>query len=111
MALRHQQYRRANGPDSARAGPDQKVGLNAVLKPIDKAVQRQKRYSGDFDIDIGGLGAGGLDSSADALLFAKFHNASPGNYSHINDPKLDEFAEASRREAEPGKARALFRQA
>ena len=88
-----------------------RVGINATLKPLDKAAQRQKRYAGDFDLDIGGQGTGGLDEGEDAILFGKYHSGSSGNYPHIKDPQLDRLLEASRREPDAEKRRAISREA
>ncbi len=86
-------------------------GIEATLKPLDKASQRQKRYAGDFDIDIGGLGTGGLDEGADAILFGKYYSASSGNYPKVKDPQLDRLLEASRREPDAEKRRGIMRDA
>src|SRR5207244_5108381 len=53
-----------------------RAGINTTLKPMDKAAQRVRKYSGDFDLDIGGQGTGGLDEGADAILFGRYHSGS-----------------------------------
>lgn len=88
-----------------------RVGINAALKPLDKAAQRVLRYSGNFDLDIGGQGTGGLDEGADAILFGKFYGGSSGNYSKVSDPQLDRLLEGARREPDAEKRRGIMREA
>lgn len=84
------------------------LGINVVIKTMDRATPRKVRRSYDFDLD-GGFGLGGLHDDSDSLYFARFLSTSRGNYSVIKDPQLDRMLFASRAEANLEKRRELLR--
>jgi len=84
------------------------LGINLVIKTMDRASQRNVRRSYDFDLD-GGFGLGGLHDDPDSLYFARFLSTSRGNYSQVKDSQLDKMLFASRAEPDLEKRRDLLR--
>ncbi len=89
-----------------------KVGIAVDWKPMDQALQRQKRIAGDFGLDAT-TGTLPLEADNDSILYAEYHSSlhRSSNYSKVNDPELDRILEAGRREMDPDKRRELLRTA
>jgi len=89
-----------------------KVGVTVDWKPMDQALQRQKRIAGDFGLDAT-TGVLPLEADNDSILYAEYHSSlhRSTNYSKVNDPELDRILEAGRREMDPEKRRELLRDA
>ena len=81
-----------------------RVGVTVNLSPVERAIQRARKYSGEYDLDSG-VGLGGLDADVDSMLYGAYHSTSSGNWAKINDPDLDRLLQATRREADPAKRR------
>lgn len=87
-----------------------RIGINAVLKPMDLPDQRKKRRTGDFDFDASIGGTGQLNSDLDSLIYGKYHSTVTGNYVQAKDPELDKLLEASRKEIDPAKRQDVLKQ-
>ena len=59
------------------------------------------------DVSTGGWAAAGYD--ADNYFYAHLHSKSPANRWRLNDPKVDEWAEAQQIELDPQKRKDIFR--
>jgi len=86
-----------------------RVGVNAVLKPIDLAEQRSRRRAGNFDFDAAIGGTGQLNADIDSLII-KYHSTSSTNYVKAKDPEMDKLLEAQRREPDRAKREAMMKQ-
>lgn len=87
-----------------------KAGFDVVFNPMDKVTQRQKKYTGDYDLDSG-TGLGGLEADNDSMLYGPYHSSSSGNWSKVKDEELDKLLVAQRREPNAEKRRELLRNA
>jgi len=87
-----------------------RAGFNVTFDPMDKVTQRQKKYSGDYDLDSG-VGLGGLEADIDSMLYGPYHSTSSGNWSKAKDSELDKLLVAQRREPNPEKRREILREA
>jgi ABC-type transport system substrate-binding protein len=87
-----------------------RAGINLNIKLMDRAEQRAKRRTGDFDIDNNWGGVGVLNSDLDSLVFPRYFSTASQNYSKINDPELDVLLLATRRETEPARRAEANRQ-
>ena len=70
--------------------------------------QREKRYAGDFWLDLG-MGQGTFEADIDSVLFGTYRTGGSGNYTALSDPELDRLLFAQRQEADPQKRRELLR--
>jgi len=87
-----------------------RIGVKSELKLLPRAIQRQKKYAGDYDLDMD-FGTGALEADFDSLLYGGYHTTSPLNWSHLKDPELDKLLLAQRQEAGLAKRRELHRAA
>lgn len=83
------------------------VGINLELKSVDAAAESGRKRSGDFQLEVTPKR---IEGDLDQYLYEVFYSKSPGNYGRINDPKLDQFVEAQRKEVDAQKRRDLWRQ-
>jgi len=89
-----------------------KAGINIDLVFLDRASQRGKRRSGDFDIDGQMFPALGLmHDDPDSVVFGRLFSKSRQNYGKMNDPEVDRLVVASRAESDPEKRREIMRAA
>jgi len=84
------------------------ANINLQLKPTDRATIGKNRTTGNFQLDYD---LKTQDSDLDSYLFQTFYSKSPGNYTGIDDPDLDQLLLAQRREVDVSKRREIFRQA
>lgn len=87
-----------------------KIGVKSELKLLPRAIQRPKKYAGDYDLDMD-FSTGALEADFDSLLFGGYYSTSPLNWSHLKDPDLDKLLLAQRQEADLTKRRDLHRAA
>ncbi len=85
-----------------------KIGVKSELKLIPRAIQRQRKYAGDYDLDMD-FATGALEADFDSLLFGGYYSKSALNWSHLNDPELDKLLFAQRQETDAAKRRELHR--
>lgn len=79
-----------------------KVGIELVFKNLERNDISNRRRNGNYMMSSVGLGPG-LEPDVDYLAYGYWHPKSVTNYYQVNDPKLTELVEATRREADPAK--------
>jgi ABC-type transport system substrate-binding protein len=67
------------------------AGVRATLKPLDSATYFDQLQRSEFEAYFGN--PVGTDSTADGILFGKYHSKGSRNNTKINDPKLDQMIE------------------
>lgn len=86
-----------------------KVGIEMKIVNLDRNDLSARRRSGKYMMTSTGVGPA-LEPEPDVYVYGYFHPKSGTNYYHVNDPKLTEFTEAQRREADPAKRKEIWRQ-
>ncbi len=84
------------------------VGINVTLKSEDKGDWNAKRRTAEYTLGLQQNNS--VEGDMDSYLFAAWYSKSRSNYNGIKDPKVDQLAEAQRKEADPAKRRDLLRQ-
>lgn len=87
-----------------------KVGINMGIKTMERNDISNRRRNGNYSITSVGLGPG-LEPDVDYLVYGYWHPKSNANYYHVNDPRLTELVEATRREGDPAKRNEAVRRA
>jgi peptide/nickel transport system substrate-binding protein len=85
-----------------------KVGINLVLKSMDKDAWTNNRKSYSFVMT--GSAKADLVGDVDSWLY-DFHSGNKSNYSQTNDPNLDALIDAQRQEVNADKRKSIIRQA
>ena len=86
-----------------------KVGINLVLKTLDKHDYSARRKKGDYFLNLLGTQNAGEDYGS--LVYALFLPGNTNNYGGVDDPPLTALLEAQQREIDPAKRKDLIRQA
>ena len=87
-----------------------KVGINLNIKTVDRDDLSNRRRRGDFQVAPTGVGPA-LDPDVDYLVYGYFHPKSAVNYYRVDDPKLTDLVEATRRNPDPAKRNEALRSA
>lgn len=85
-----------------------KVGINLVLKPLERQDAINTRRQGNFQLS--GVGKA-LDPDAESYLYQVFYPRAGNNYGGVDDPRLTDLINAQRREGDPKKRLALIQEA
>lgn len=83
------------------------AGINLILQNIDSNEESNRKRTGDFQLE---MSPKVLTGDLDDVIYTVFYSKSPGNYSRINDPKLDQLLLAQRKEPDTAKRKDLWRQ-
>lgn len=85
-----------------------KAGIDLKILTLERVDVSRRQRSGNFMMLANGPSAG--EPEPDFYFYGYFHSKSPGNNYEVNDPRLDELADAQRRETDPAKRLELWRQ-
>lgn len=85
-----------------------RIGLDVQLKSQERTTMSRNRRDGNYQMSPSPFTT--LQPDIDGTLFAMFHPASVANYGRVNDPKLTEMIEGTRKEPDAAKRTELVRQ-
>ena len=84
------------------------MGIDLRILSLEGVDVSRRQRAGDFMMLANGTSAG--EPEPDFYFYGYFHSKSPGNNYEVNDARLDQFADAQRRETDPVKRLDLWRQ-